>query len=141
MDGLSAGASGFAVVSIAIQLAESIKTFSEFIGSIREAPADIESILSELQILSSTLNDIQPYRSQCNANSTLKDVLENLQRKISAFMTLVNQYKPGLDSTSRRIRKWNAVKIAFNSKKFKKLRESLNETKITLILARQDLPQ
>lgn len=58
MEGLSAGASGIAVVSIALQLADSIKRFSEFIGSIQEAPEEIESFLSDLQILSSVLDDI-----------------------------------------------------------------------------------
>ena len=50
-------------------------------------------------------------------------------------MTLANKYKPGLDSKSRRIRKWNATKVAFKNKKFNKFRDSLNETKSTLILA------
>lgn len=135
MDGLSAGASGIAVVSIAIQLAESIKTFSDFIGSIQEAPEDIQSILSELHDLSLTLNNIHLHHSMSNINSSAQTVLKNLQRKITAFMTLANKYKPGLDSKSRRRRKWNAIKVVFKHEKFKKLRESLNETKITLSLA------
>ena len=141
MDGLSAGASGIAVVSIAIQLAESIKRLSDFVGSIQEAPKDIESILFELQMLSGTLDDIRLHSSVYNANSNTEFVLEKLERKITAFLNLANQYKPGLDSKSRRTRKWNALKIAFKSDKFKKIRESLNETKITLILARQNSQQ
>lgn len=141
MEGLAAGASVIAVVSIALQLADSIKRFSEFIGSIQEAPEEIESFLSDLQILSSVLDDIQLHPSAYNVNPSTEAILKNLHRKISLSMTLANRYELGLGSGSRRIRKWNALKVALKSEKLNKLRDSLNDTKITLIIALQSLSQ
>lgn len=132
MDGLSAAASGIAVVSIAIQLGDSLQKASDFIESIQEAPEDIESTFSELQILSSLLQEIRPL---LGTNSSAKASLENLEGKISSFMDLVNRYKPGLCSRRRQTRKWSAVKVATKREQFKKLRESLNDTKSTLMLA------
>lgn len=137
MDGLSAAASGIAVVSIAIQVSDSLQKVSDFIESIQEAPEDIESTSSELQILSSLLEDIRLHNPLLNTNASAQAILESLEKKISSFMDLVNRYKPGLDSQSRRRRTWNAFRVASQREKFKKLKESLNDTKTTLILALQ----
>lgn len=138
MEGLSVGASVIAVVSIAIQLTDSLKKFSDFIDSIKEAPKDVESVLSELRFLSSILEQIrlQP-SSPLNTNSTVANCLTDLQRKITTFETLANRYRPGLNSQNRRIQSWNALKVAFKSEVFKKYRNSLNQEKINLILALQ----
>ena len=58
MEGLSATASGLAVVSVAVQLAESFKKLSDFWKSIKEAPDDIREISVELEVLSSVLIQI-----------------------------------------------------------------------------------
>lgn len=55
MEGLSAAASGIAVVSIAVQLANSIKSLCEFWGSVQDAPDDIRAIVKELGLLSAVL--------------------------------------------------------------------------------------
>lgn len=137
MEGLSVGASAIAVVSIAIQLTDSLIKFSDFIESIKEAPEDVESILSELRFLSLILEDVQLPHSPLNANPSATVVLDSLRGKITSFTVLANRYRPGLNSDCRRMRKWNAIKVVSKREKFKKYRESLNETKITLILALQ----
>jgi hypothetical protein len=45
MDGLSAAASAIAVVSLAVQIAESLRELCDFWDSIQEAPEDIKAIL------------------------------------------------------------------------------------------------
>jgi hypothetical protein len=137
MDGLSAAASGIAVVSIAIQVTDSIKKCSDFIESIREAPEDIESSLSELQILFSLLKDTRLRNPILDTNSSAKILLDSLEQKITIFTALANRYKLGLNSQSRRTRKWSAIKVASKRGKFNKYRESLNDSKSSLILALQ----
>lgn len=138
MDGLSAGASGFAVVSIAIQLIDSLKKFAEFIDSIKEAPEDVESDLSELRMLSSMLQEIRLQQSSSsNANSTVETCLTTLQQNITSFAALANRYRPNLSSPNSRIQKWSAIKTAFKSEKFNKYRGSLNNGKHNLMLALQ----
>lgn len=137
MDGLSVAASGIAVVSIAIQVTDSIRKMSDFIESIEEAPEDIESTCSELQLLSSLLKDIRLRHPVLDTNSSVTKVLKSLERKITSFTALANRYKLSLNSQSRRTRTWSAIKVASKREKFKKYRESLNDTKSTLILALQ----
>ena len=94
------------------------------------------STFSELQILSSLLKDIRLQNfTYLNTNPSAKAILESLETKISSFVEIVGRYKPGLESRSRRTRKWSAFKVASKREKFKRLRESLNDTKGTLILA------
>ena len=122
MEGLSVGASAIAVVSIAIQLTDSIKKFSDFIDSIKEAPEDVESVLSELRFLSSILEDTRLQQSSpLNTNTSAANRLTDLQQKITTF-------------TARRIQKLTAMKVAFKNEKFKKFRDSLNQEKLNLIL-------
>lgn len=137
MDGLSAAASGIAVVSIAIQVSDSLQKVSDFIESIQEAPEEMESTFSELQVLSSLLEDIRLHNPLLSTNSSAQAILGSLEKKISSFMDLVNRYKPGLQSPDRRRRTWSAFRVASKREKFKKLRDSLNDTKSTLILALQ----
>jgi hypothetical protein len=136
MEGLSVGASAIAVVSIAIQLSDSIKKFSDFIDSAKEAPENVESILSELRFLSSILEDIRLQQSSpLNTNTSAANRLTDLQQKITTFAALANRYRPSLNSKDRRIKKWTAMKVAFKSEKFKKFSDSLNQEKLNLILA------
>ena len=135
MEGLSVGASAIAVVSIAIQLTDSIKKFSDFIDSIKEAPEDVESVLSELRFLSSILEDTRLQQSSpLNTNTSAANRLTDLQQKITTFTALANRYQPSLNSNDRRIQKWTAMKVAFKNEKFKKFRDSLNQEKLNLIL-------
>lgn len=132
MDGLSAGASAIAVVSIAIQLTDSIKKFADFIESIKEAPEDVESDFSDLRNVSSMLEEIQTSPLNTNASATIR--LTTLQQQIASFTALANRYRPNLDSQDRRIQKLAAIKVAFKSEKFKKYRDSLHREKINLML-------
>jgi hypothetical protein len=93
MEGLAVGASGIAIISIAIQLTDSLIKFSDFIESVQEAPEDVEFILSELRVLSLILEDVQ--LQPLNANSNGKNVLNSLQRQIASFTALANRYTPG----------------------------------------------
>lgn len=64
-------------------------------------------------------------------------VLESCAGQVIALVSLVDDFEPGFASMSRRVRKWSAFKATLQSGKIKKFRVSLEETKTTLILARQ----
>ena len=137
MDGLSGAASGIAVVSIAIQLADSIKKLYEFWTSVQDAPEDIRAIVKELRLLSAVLDGIKLNEQRYGPDPTTTIVLESCTDKVTALVGLVDDLEPGFASTSRRHRKWSAFKMTLRSEKIKKLRVSLEETKATLILAQQ----
>ena len=60
MDGLSGGASVFAVVSLAIQLQESITKLIEFWKAVQNAPSSISALLGELKTVSAVLASSRP---------------------------------------------------------------------------------
>ncbi|KAH6675818.1 hypothetical protein B0J14DRAFT_372822 [Halenospora varia] len=58
MEALSGAASVFAVVSLAIQIADSTKKLSEVWSSIKNVPQSIQTITQDLELVSSALEDI-----------------------------------------------------------------------------------
>lgn len=137
MDGISGAASGIAVVSLAIQLADSIKKLCEFWDSVQDAPNDIRAIVKELRLFSAVLEGIQLNELRYGPDPITRSVLESCADKVSALVGLVDDLEPGFASMSIRVRKWSAFKATLRSEKIKKFRVSLDETKITLRLARQ----
>lgn len=137
MDGLSGAASGLAVVSLTIQLADSIKKLCDFWDSVQDAPNDIRAIVKEMRLLSAVLEGIQLNELDYGPDPTTRSVLETCADKVKTLFGLVDDLEPGFTSMSKRVRKWSALKATLRSEKIKKFRVSLEETKITLILARQ----
>lgn len=71
--------SGISVISLAIQLANGIKTLHEFWSSVRDAPSDIKEIIDDLQCLGSLLNEIA---NGGNHSVTLVLALETCEGKV-----------------------------------------------------------
>jgi hypothetical protein len=51
MDGLSSGASVLAIVSVAVQLGDSIKRVYNFWTSFKDAPHSIRAVIGEIKLL------------------------------------------------------------------------------------------
>ena len=135
MDGLSGAASGIAVVSIAIQLGDSIKKLCEFWASVKEAPDDVRAITADLQLLSSVLAGIASEEQRSGPDPTLTTILEACGDKVNKFTHITNGMEPGFASMSLRVRKWTAVKAVMKGEKIKKCRKLLEGLKITLMMA------
>lgn len=137
MDGLSTAASGFAVVSITIQLVDGIKKLHDFWNSITEAPEDIKDNLLELKVLSSVLTQIAHDKQRHEPDPTFADVLRDCCAKVSRLATLLGEIAPGFASTSSHIRRWTAMKAVLKQEKLKKFQDGLERLKNTLSLALQ----
>lgn len=57
-EALGLAASGFAVVSLAIQVAENINKLKAFISRVKDAPSDVLFVIDELETLSLVLEDV-----------------------------------------------------------------------------------
>lgn len=123
----------FGVISVTIQLADSLKRLIDLLESVQQAPDDFETLLTDLRLLFKLLDKNERHSKYADEN--MRDALSFLLKKVVAFMTLVNRYEPGLHSNTQRSRKWSAVKVAFRSKTFEKLRVSIMNIKMTLMLA------
>lgn len=135
MDGLSAAASGMAVVSLALQLGESIKQLYDFWGSVKDAPEDIRAITTDLGLLSSVLAEMASEEQHSGPDPTLTAVQQACRDKVRKIAKLTDEMEPGFASKSPRIRKWSAFKAVLKGEKIQKLQKVLDGLKSTLMLA------
>lgn len=125
------------VASFAIQLTDSIQKLIHLLGLIQDAPQDLQTVLSDLRILFQILNDITIHHQEHAANGAIEAASGLLLGKVTSFTALITKHESGFRSNSRGIRKWTAFKFASKSKTWEDFRTSLNDTKITLMLACQ----
>ncbi|KAI0148396.1 hypothetical protein GGR57DRAFT_515374 [Xylariaceae sp. FL1272] len=132
MEGLSVAASGIAVVSVAFQLLEECIKLRDFWESVRDAPEEVGIIFDDLKILSALLEDIDRNGETSPAVTmgliSCKAKIKNLNRIIEGFDACFR-------SDSRRERWWGRFKATTRTKQLKDFRDSLNETKSTIMLA------
>lgn len=141
MDGLSAVASGFAVLSLSVQLAETIKRFCDFWEDVQNAPKIIRETVAELRLLQPIVDEIYHKEQSHGLDEAIIPILSSISEKIKQLVHVVEAYEPGLSSGSRRVRTWNNFKFSIKSNQIDKLRTSLEETKLTLMLARINLSE
>ncbi|MCJ1235045.1 hypothetical protein MMC14_003009 [Varicellaria rhodocarpa] len=141
MEGLSTASGVIAVLSLTVQLANSVKELYEFWSSIQEAPAEVRDIVANLKLLSCVLENIIEFeagQNYINTDDTLKDVLESCGLKVRRFTDLVSSFEKGFVSKKRTIRTWAALKAVLKAEKVKQFRTALEELKMTLLLAQQN---
>lgn len=138
MDGLSAAASGIAVASFTIQLAESVKKLYDFWESVKNAPKHFCAIQTDLGLLSTILEKID--REENLSDPYLRNVLKNCEGKVELLVKTVSDIVPGFKAESRRTRTWASLKAAFKKEKVRELKSCLEETmsilRLALIMAR-----
>ena len=135
MDGLSGAASGIAVVSLAIQLGDSVKKLCEFWASVKEAPDDVRAITADLQLLSSVLAGMAFEEQHFEPNPTLVTALEACRDNVTKLVRIANDMEPGFASKKPRIRIWTAFRAAIKGESIQKSQRILEGLKSTLTLA------
>ncbi|KAI1324748.1 hypothetical protein F5Y16DRAFT_423631 [Xylariaceae sp. FL0255] len=131
MEGLSVAASGIAVVSLAIQLYDECIRLKDFWVSVRDAPEEVAAITHDLMLLSAILKDISNGEQISFAVSM---GLSSCRLKIEKLKTIVEDLEATFQSDSRVKRIWGGLKTTAMTKRLREFRESLNETKSTVML-------
>ena len=117
MDGLFAAASVVGVVSLAVQLGDSIKKLRDFWDPVKEAPDHVHAITTGLSLLSSVLTEIAFEEQHCGPDYTLTRVLEACRGRVNKLPNIINDMEPGFASTSLRMRKWTAFKAVLKGER------------------------
>ncbi|CAG8953604.1 hypothetical protein HYFRA_00010063 [Hymenoscyphus fraxineus] len=138
---MEAASSGIAVASIAIQLADSIKKLLEFWDSVQNAPTKVQTVLEDLDLLTSVLEDIHRVQVQCGADPNTTRLLHNCKEKMKPLFEILNELQTGFGSGKKHVVKWAAIKAAFREDKIRAMEISITDTKLTLLLARQCLQE
>ena len=135
MDG---AASAIAVVSLAIQVADSVKQLYDFWKSVKEAPEDIQAITTDLELLQSIFSNIAHDAQHAEPDQVLTVVLQRCNSNVEKLVTILKAIEPGFASASLRARKWTAVKSVLMNSKLKKFQEIIERLKTSLLLVQQN---
>ena len=136
-EGLATAASGIAVLTVAVQLAQSIKKLSDFWTSIKEAPEDIQAIVTDLDLLSNVLIRIAHEAQHVEPDASLAATLNVCLVKVRKLTALLNEIEPAFDSSDLRVRKWTALKAVLKQGQLVKFQVALDRLKGTLLLVQQ----
>jgi hypothetical protein len=121
------------VVSLGVQLAESIQQVKRFYGAIKDAPERLASIVEEFQSLSEILTEIEGKHVADN------DHLEpGLQRCIVTCRTAVDHfstYADSLEAHMKRHKRRGSIKFAMKSESVEGVISRLESSKSNLVLA------
>jgi hypothetical protein len=130
--------SAFAVVSLAVQVAESIEKLKTFCSLIQGAPDDIRLAVDELETLSMVLEDVdRNVQQQVFLDPRVKTVVLRSYRlcknSSDGLRTLVDSLQAGLAAGKKR----GILKIALKKDMIEDFRKRLESAKATMLLANQ----
>ncbi|KAE9371001.1 hypothetical protein N431DRAFT_18376 [Stipitochalara longipes BDJ] len=134
MDGLSSASGVFAAVSIAFELAETIRKIVEFGKAVKDAPIHIRALFDDLEVLAAVISQIQQLNGYVACDNVTDKALRSCQIKILKLHKIISQAQLNLKSKSRVRRKWGAFKFVLDESEIKSIRTSIEEAKLTLQL-------
>ncbi|KAB8297792.1 hypothetical protein EYC80_001591 [Monilinia laxa] len=129
MDGLSNASAAFAVISLAVQLAESVKKLFEFWKAIEDAPGNFSELFDELELLSAIRAENQRKITQHSPYGMItKRIFRKCQKRIEDLHSKLSPTIAVFASQSSRKRSWAALKIVLKNNEIKKMRTSVGES-------------
>lgn len=135
---LGAAASGMSVVSLAIQVAESIKKLKDFHDLMKAAPEEIRLAIDEIETLSFILADVdRDMQQQVSLDPRTKSIVLRSYRLCrngnEALRSLVVELEEQLGKGKKR----GSFKVAMKQDKIESFRKKLDSAKATMLLANQ----
>lgn len=135
---LGAVASGMSVVSLAFQVADSIKKLKDFCDLVKDAPEEIRFALEEIEAMTLVLGDID--ESVQVQNSLPPSTKSAVARSIclcrtcaATLQSLVAELQNGLARQKRR----TSFKVALTRERLLNIKARIECSKSTLLLANQ----
>jgi hypothetical protein len=128
MEALAGVASGIAVMSLTIQLVDSIGKIKTFVQSIKDAPKELERLLEKLQLLATLLDEVRKIlEGQASisgqeqlfptASTVLSQGLQRCEKSIQLLKDMVGRFimpQSQLSSTVAKLK--SEVKLGFKVK-------------------------
>lgn len=117
MDGVSGA---FAVVSLAIQLLESVQKIRRFLHSVQDAPEEVRNLAESLDLLHEQLDQTRLLVQQqdgltdhLGTAAPLTNALANCKTKVERLVAVVDKLQKSLHCNGRLQRKWGALKVFY----------------------------
>ncbi|KAM0157904.1 hypothetical protein ACHAQE_002159 [Botrytis cinerea] len=139
MEGLSSASAAFAVISLAVQLAESVKKLVEFWKAVEDAPGDICDLFNDLELLSAALiQNRRKFAQQSPYDLIARRILAKCQKRVEQLSSKLSPTMSAFASFSSRKRKWAALKITLKNEEIRKMRASVGESLVAVQMIKQD---
>lgn len=143
MEALGAAASAIGVVSLAVQLVETVQDIISFLKSLEGAPEQIERLIYGLDQLNDVLKDVrsvaevQQFGSDIPVSS-MEAALKGCLKEISFVEAVLKKLQIGYGSSRGFVRKkWNSLKFLNKRKEIEdfegKIQQSMNHLTLSLL--------
>lgn len=137
MDGLSAAASGIAVVSLAIQLVESVREMRRFLRSVSEAPEELKrllDLLEQLELILEQVGMLVQQQQEGNARLEASGVMASVMRaintcesKLAMLEGVVEVTKQSSAKSSRVTKTMGSFRLACKKKDIREIEQQLHD--------------
>jgi hypothetical protein len=136
MDGLSAAASGIAVVSLALQLVSSVREIRRFLHSILKAPEELKRLIDLLEQLELILEQVSflVQKQQVNAGlwntramTSVLRAIHTCERKLEMLEAVVEATKKASTNSNRAAQKLGGFKLACRKENIRGIERQINE--------------
>ena len=115
------------IVSLAVQLGDSIKRFCDFVESVRDAPQELLALQKKLYVVKTLLHDVRNEKVSVDTGSeTVANALLECDQSLQSLLEIASTFASGLTSQSKSSRTWSALKAVQKSKKTKRLLNKLH---------------
>lgn len=142
MEGFSGAASAVAIVSLAVQLVDTVQEISKFLKNVQDAPKEVLRLLETLEQLQCTLDNVRQLidhqflvlRLPGSPVFIIK-AMDNCEKQIKELETLTCKARKSLEHQHTVRRAWSSVKIVAKRKDIEDIRCRLRDAKMDLQFA------
>lgn len=141
MDGVSSAASAIAVVSLAIQLADTVQRISKFLKNVQDAPKEVFRLIETLDELQDTFDNVRQLIDQQfvilrlpGSPVFITKAMENCEKQIQALETLTSVAKRSFEHHRLR-RTWASMRVVAKKQDIEDVQCRLSDAKVDLQFA------
>ena len=137
---LEGTASVFAIVSLSLQLIECVDKIRTFIKGVKQARAELESLLGTLDVLASTIQSIRdaPPDGNSLSRTAVMSGLQNCEDNLGPLKEMADKYsRLAQQQSSSRRQLWNDLKFAMKAQEIRDIKDKLQHSATFLTLDRK----
>ena len=142
MDGLSGAASAIAIVSLAIQLVDTVQEIKKFLKNVQDAPKEVLRLLETLDQLQGTLDNVRQLIDRQflvlrlpGSPAFIIKAMENCEKQIKALETVVWKARQSLEHQHMLRRTWSSMEVVAKKHDIEDIQCRLKDAKMDLQFA------
>ncbi|KAF7506410.1 hypothetical protein GJ744_011764 [Endocarpon pusillum] len=139
---MEAVGSALAVVSLALQLANTVQQVSKFLRDVRDAPKEVVRLIETLDQLHNTLDGVRQLLEQQfvvlrlpGSPDSITKALENCEKQVKTLETIAEKAKRSLHDQPKLWRTWASIKSVAKRQDLDDMQEQLRDAKRDLQFA------